>query len=159
MVFTLATFQGVRYSLFHYSTSEGAAEGYADFDTLTVAEDAPRAIPYDKRIELSAGRVPLRLENASVFQVVNRRLGRVALKTGSGFVSVNNDGEATVRGGAPGQSETFQWMETFDGDVLLMSLVTNRFLRLDAPSGRASADSPGPRPAGDDGVRFQWKKR
>jgi xylan 1,4-beta-xylosidase len=42
MIFQLKTFQGVRYSLFHYHT--GAGGGYADFDKLTVDEPHPRGL-------------------------------------------------------------------------------------------------------------------
>ena len=49
-------------------------------------------------------------------------------------------------------------METFDGDLILMSLSTKRYLRVEA-SGRVLADSPGPRPDGQDGVRFRWRVR
>ena len=43
MVFQLKTFQGIRYSLFHYNTG-GAPGGYADFDKLTVDEPHPRGL-------------------------------------------------------------------------------------------------------------------
>jgi len=49
-------------------------------------------------------------------------------------------------------------METFDGDLILMSLATKRYLRVD-PGGRLLADSPGPRPDRQDGVRFRWRAR
>jgi xylan 1,4-beta-xylosidase len=47
-------------------------------------------------------------------------------------------------------------METFTGELILMSLATNRYLRLDATSGSLLADSPGPLPNGRDGVRWEW---
>ena len=46
--------------------------------------------------------------------------------------------------------------ETFDGDLILLSIATKRYLRVDT-TGRIVADSPGPRPDGQDGVRFQWQ--
>jgi len=46
-------------------------------------------------------------------------------------------------------------METLTGEIILMSLETNRYLRLDG-SGTLHADSPGPLPDGKDGVRFKW---
>jgi hypothetical protein len=54
----------------------------------------------------------------------------------------------------PGDAESFQWIETPNGDLVLMSLATNRFLRVDAPGGRIVADSAGPLPDGSDGARF-----
>lgn len=50
-------------------------------------------------------------------------------------------------------------METFDGDLILMSLASNRYLRLNQADGKMLADSPGPRPDGQDGVRFQLRVR
>ena len=38
-----------------------------------------------------------------------------------------------------------------------MSLLTNRFLRIDPHGGRVAADSPGPLPDGSDGDRFDWR--
>lgn len=49
-------------------------------------------------------------------------------------------------------------METFDGELILMSLATNRYLGV-YPDGRILADSPGPRPDGQDGVRLRWRTR
>jgi hypothetical protein len=53
-------------------------------------------------------------------------------------------------------AETFQWIETFTGDLTLLSLKTNRYLRVDFASGKLFADSPGPEPNGPEGVRFDW---
>ena len=39
-----------------------------------------------------------------------------------------------------------------------MSLATKRYLRVDA-GGRILADSPGPRPDGQDGVRLRWQAK
>lgn len=48
-------------------------------------------------------------------------------------------------------------METFDGDLILMSLARNRYLRLSQADGKVFADSQGPRPDGQDGVRFRFR--
>jgi len=101
----------------------------------------------------------LQIGGAATFTVVDRKLGRVALRAGDACVSVAPDGAVALRRGAPDQAEAFQWVETFDGDLILMSLVTNRFLRVDPADGRILADSPGPRPDGKDGVRFMWRPR
>ena len=110
MAYGLITFQGVRYSLFSYNT-EGGEAGYADFDSIDVAEQAPRRIPYGKRVDLMVrgGTGKVRVANADVFTVVDRGLGRVALKTNAGALSVDRDAAVSVRAGALGQSETFQW--------------------------------------------------
>jgi hypothetical protein len=87
---------------------------------------------------------------------VDRKLGRVALKAGGGYLSVDAQGVVSLRGGDPKEAETFQWIETFTGDLTLMSLKTHRYLRVDFASGKVVADSPGPEPNGPEGVRFDW---
>ena len=47
-------------------------------------------------------------------------------------------------------------IETPTGELVLMSLATQRFLRIDPASGTITADSPGPVPNGSDGVRLVW---
>jgi hypothetical protein len=160
MAYGLITFQGVRYSLFAYN-KETSAAGYADFDSIEVTEEARRPIPYGRRIEISVRGGPAKLQvgQAGSFTVVDRGLGRVALKADKGSVSVDRNGAVSLRSGPPGQSETFQWILTFEGELTLMSLASNRYLRVDPADGRIVADSPGPRPDGRDGVRFVWRTR
>jgi hypothetical protein len=160
MAYGLITFQGVRASLFAYNARSGAEAGYADFDSIDVKEEPRPAIPYRERIELSVlgGATPLAIDGATAFTLVDRGLGRVALEADGGALSVGQDQAVSLRRGRPGEAETFQWMETFDGDLILMSLVTKRYLRVD-PGGRVRADSPGPRPDGQDGVRLRWRVR
>src|SRR5439155_13419018 len=92
-IFQLKTFQGVRYALFHYD-ARGATGGYADFDAMHVDEPHPRGltrpIPFGRTITLrAAGRdTPFALDGQARFTVVDRRLGRVALRAGNRFVSV-----------------------------------------------------------------------
>jgi beta-xylosidase len=172
MIFQLMTFQGVRYALFSFNTR--GAEGFADFDSIDVHEPSPRGltrpIPYGREVELTtAGPVPklsLVATDAALraaespgtrFTVLDRGLGRVAFRSESGLVSVTPDGQVTVRRGSPGLAEAFQWMETFTGELILMSLSTRRYVRLDAGSGTLRADSPGPHPNRRDGVRWEWR--
>jgi beta-xylosidase len=159
MAYGLITFQGVRYSLFSYNTLPSSEAGYADFDAMHVEEEAARPIPYGKRIELSLhdGTAKLGFGNAGSFTVVDRGLGRVALQTDAGFVSVDGDGNVSLRVGSPLASESFQWMETFSGDLILMSIANHRYLGINPADGKPLADSPGPRPDGRDGVRFRWR--
>jgi hypothetical protein len=84
------------------------------------------------------------------------QLGRVALEHRGRFVSVGPDGDVTLARKDPGTSESFQWIETPNGDLVLMSLATNRFLRIEPASRRIVADNAGPLPDGSDGVRFGW---
>jgi beta-xylosidase len=134
-VFQLKTFQGVRFALFHYNTG-GTPGGVADFDAMSVDEPNPRGlmrpIPAGRSVTLqAAGRdLPVTIDGQRQFTVVDRTLGRVALRAGGRYVSVSRTSDTTstvsLRGGAPGENETFQWMETFYGDIMLMSLATNR---------------------------------
>lgn len=158
MAYGLITFQGVRYSLFAFNSQADAQGGHADFDSIDVEEELPRPIPYGKQVRLALHDGPGKLQfgQADSFQVVDRKLGRVALKTKQGFVSVAATGEVSLRPGSPGDAQTFQWMETLDGDLILMSLATHRYLRVDPATAKITADSPGPRPDGKDGVRLRW---
>lgn len=160
MAYGLITFQGVRYSLFAYHSGAGRHGGFADFDAVRIDESRRQPIPYGRRIRIHRHdeSAHLRFGEASVFQVVDRGLGRVALKAGNRYVSVGDDRVVTLKSGEPGQAGTFQWIETFDGHLTLMSLANNRFLRVNPVDGRVMADSSGPRPDGRDGVRFLWRR-
>jgi hypothetical protein len=156
MVFQLATFQGVRYALFAFN-AHGARGGAADFDSFEVLQPDPRGlsrpIPFGRRVRFDS----LASERAlGPVEVVDMKLGRVALKQEDRWLSIATDGGAGFIEAAPGTNETFQWMETMDGDLILMSLATHRYLRIDPATGRVIADSPGPLPDGSDGVRFRW---
>ena len=153
MAFQLKTFQGVRFALFHYNTG-GAPGGVADFDLMHVDEPHPRGlmqpIPIGRTIALqAAGRdTPFAVDGQERFTVVDRGLGRVALRAGERYLSVapQSDSTSTVslRAGTPRDRRDFQWMETLYGDLMLMSLATHRYLRLE-PDGRVTSDSRGPR--------------
>ncbi|MBB6093296.1 beta-xylosidase [Povalibacter uvarum] len=168
LVFQLMTFQGVRYALFNYNTS-GQRGGAADFDAFTVDQPFPRGlmrpIPYAKRVRftahdrkygLSATAGGLAAGSPTAFDVIDMKLGRVALKSEHGFVSVGSNTDVLMMEGSPGDAETFQWIETPTGELVLMSLRTHRFLRIDPKSQRLTADSQTPLPDNSDGVRFEW---
>lgn len=159
MSYGLITFQGVRYSLFNYNTRDEGDAGFADFDSIQVSEPQPRGlsrpIPFGRQITLSAPNSSAQLQLGTL-RVVNRKLGRVALRSDKGFLSVDDVGAVSFHRGQPGNQQTFQWMETFTGELILMSLETNRYLRFDAATGALTADAIGPLPSADDGVRFQW---
>ena len=100
----------------------------------------------------------LSVANENRFKVVNLGLGRVALKTPHGFVSVNPaNSEVGLDQDKPGQAETFQWMETLNGDTILLSLVTDRYLQ--AGQDGISANWPGPKPDRKDDSCFVWRAR
>lgn len=175
MVYQLKTFQGIRYSLFHYNTT-GAGGGYVDFDKITIDEPYPhglmRPIPFGQIITLTVYGTDSALVvkngvlsavssadagSAGQFKVVDRGLGRVALQSGNNFISVTGPEQVTLKTGRPADSETFQWTENVYGDLILMSLVTHRHLRINPQSGAITADHPGPKPDRKDGSCFIWK--
>jgi xylan 1,4-beta-xylosidase len=165
MIFQLTTFQGVRYSLFHFNDGD-VPGGYADFDKFTVDEPFPRGlmrpIPFGQTIMLTSvgGGAALQVDGATQFKVVDRGLGRVALQASNGFVSVaTTDGKRQIklRKGEPAEAETFQWTETPYGDLILLSLATHRHLHLAPETKVVTADSPGPKPDRKDGTCFSWK--
>jgi hypothetical protein len=164
------TFQGVRYGLFNYTTA-GAEGGFADFDRIDVHQPHThglmRSIPYGRSIRLTsfhattglaAGDGSLVSGVPTQFEIVDRRLGRVALRSGRRYVTVGEDGGVTLVAGQPGTAQNFQWIETPTGELVLMSLATNRFLRIDPRTGDIRADSPGPMPDNSDGARFIWSE-
>ena len=168
--YQLTTFQGVRNSLFAYN-ARGAAGGYADFNSFTVREAYPhglrRSIPYgqsvtftsfgsDSGLALKGG---VELGAPSAFKVIDMGYGRVALRCAGRVLSVGADGRVIATNRNPRMSESFQWMETPTGELVLMSLQTNRYLQINAVNGSVTADSPGPQPGGADGVRFIWEEK
>jgi beta-xylosidase len=170
MVFQLTTFQGVRYALFHYNTA-GRQGGAADFDSFEVSQPHPRGlmqpIPYGEKIRLTAaghdyglavGDSALVASQPGAFDVVDMKLGRVALRAKGRYLSVANSGAATLSRGSAGIAETFQWIETPTGELVLMSLASQRFLRIDPGTRRIDATAAGPIPDGSDGVRFTWSR-
>lgn len=169
MVYQLTTFQGIRYSLFAYN-SLGNKGGYADFDRIMVNEPYPRGlmrpIPYGKQIRLvlfqantglAVQSAALVVGSPTVFTIVDMKQGRVALKSGRAYVSVDRNGRTKLEEVTPGLGQSFQWIETPTGELVLMSLASNRFLRIDPNAQAIICDSPGPTPDRKDGTRFVWQ--
>jgi xylan 1,4-beta-xylosidase len=167
-VFQLTTFQGVRYALFGFNQS-GVKGGAARFDDFEVKQPHPRGlmrpIPLGKRVRLKShgrdyglavnGNQPAAGTPATL-KVVDRALGRVAFGWRDRFLSIDDRGEASFTREAPGDGETFQWIETPTGELALLSLRTHRYLRIDPQSRKIDATSAGPLPDRGDGVRFDW---
>ena len=63
-----------------------------------------------------------------------------------------------LAGKAPGDAESFQWINLMRGDTMLMSLVNHRYLasKPNAP-GPVTATATGPSPARKGGAEFRWK--
>jgi len=161
MVYQLYTFQGIRYSLFAFN-EDGQSGGWAEFDYFDVTEPEPYGlapIPYGHAIQLSPAMSgdPIPSELAEPLRVVDKGLGRVSLERDGKALTVLSSGQVVFSPVQDGESQSFQWSETPSGEIILMSLVTNRYLRIDTDAKLLRADSPGPEPDGLDGVRFQWK--
>lgn len=181
LVFQLRTFQGVRYALFNYN-SGGKPGGHADFTSFSVDEPHPRGltrpIPAGRVIKLangSGGKVlavkkdtlvgvpaddPQATAAAARFRVLARPLGRVALQcvADDRVVGVTGIGtESRVELGTLRQddSQSFQWMEMPNGDLLLLSLTSHCYLRI-KPDGAVSADAPGAESQRANGASFTW---
>jgi beta-xylosidase len=184
MIFQGRTFQGVRYSLFNYNTS-GASGGYADFDHFTVDEPHlsgfTRPIPYDHTITLEnmrdnavlvvkdgslaavASSDPLATTTAAQFKVGDRKLGRVSLQSvADGRVitvtGLGADGRVSLAAAnADDDSQAFQWTEMPRGDLLLLSLASDRHLRIKPDNGTITADAPGAQSDRQNGASFTWR--
>ena len=182
--FQLQTFQGVRPALFNFNTT-GQPGGYADFDNYAVVEPRARGIereiPLGKTITLASGAdgsflaadtqnnllVNVAADSAEAktanmrFQVVDLGKGRVALKAANGrFVSAAEAGVTlkNLAGKAPGDAESFQWINLMRGDTMLMSLVNHRYLATKPTQpGPVTATATGPAPARKSGAEFKWK--
>lgn len=174
-VFQLKTFQGVRYSLFSF----GSGGGYADFARFTVAEprasSLSRAIPYGKHIVLESMAdgasltvrgndvvaTPAKGAPAARFLVVDRGQGRVALQAPDGrFVTVRGlgaDGRVSLETNLAGANQAFQWTEAFRGDLLLLSVASQRYLHA-LPDGSVRADEPGAQYNRKNGASFTWRE-
>jgi xylan 1,4-beta-xylosidase len=169
MAFQLTTFQGVRYALFSYHAGEKSG-GAAQFDSFDVKQPYPhglmRPIPHGHGHLTATGDAGMGVAidgsrpavgTPVPLEIVDMSLGRVAFKWRKRFLSIDARGEATFTRARPGEGESFQWMETPDGALVLLSLASHRYLRLDARSHQIDATSPGPLPDGSDGVRLAWR--
>lgn len=169
--FQLKTFQGVRYTLFHFNRGESSG-GHADFDHFEVQEPRPRGltrpIPYGRWISFTNlandGRLSIadpgnaKSAPATSFQVIDRGAGRISLRTRAGkFLAVEAGSGKIVLGPRrpAGNEGIFQWVDLQRGDTLLLSLVTNRYLT--ASRDTVEATHAGPSPDRKDGSCFRWQ--
>jgi hypothetical protein len=88
-------------------------------------------------------------------------LGRVALKAANGrFVSAAEEAVVLkdLAGKAPGEAESFQWVNLMRGDTMLMSLTNHRYLATKPNEpGPVTITALGPTPARKMGECFKWK--
>ena len=184
MPYQLKTFQGVRYALFCYTT-RGEEGGWADFDRFTVTEPRcqglTRPIPHGRLITLTsladstvlvnwrnhlrpAERTsPFAAGDASLFRVLDRGQGRIALQSTAtgGYVTVKGEAglaEVRIEAAEQGEASLFQWVDMLRGDLMLLSLHSHRYLFAD-PEARSlcSADARSARPDRRDGSCFSWQ--
>ena len=185
MVFQLKTFQGVRYGLFNYNTN-GLEGGIAAFNVFEVTEPRSpgltRPIPYGDTIILMCladSTVLVNWKNflrpvsrdhdlangpAARFRIIDKGKGRIALQSESdgGYVTVTGSGlmsQVRIEKKLEGAASTFQWQDMLRGDLMLMSLQTHRFLKVEPfAASLCSADARGARPDRRGGACFSWKK-
>jgi len=81
-------------------------------------------------------------------------VGRVAFHLGNRVLSVRPDGRTVTIRREPSHAESFQWMETPGGELVLMSLQTNRCPRVNKSYRSVTVDSPGLQPGGMDWSAF-----
>lgn len=183
LAYQMKTFQGLRFALFAYNT-EGKEGGYAEFDNFVLDEpfaDRSANLPVGKVITLrnlanntlvwTSPRRMLRNANTasneynvkgSQFRVHDREQGRVALEAmdGAGFLTITGEGlSGDVRLiDKESDASLFMWQDMLRNQCMLLSLKTNRYVGLDAPTGEPySADWPGSSPTRTNGVVFEWK--
>ena len=180
--YQLKTFQGVRYALFAFNTSDHEG-GYADFTHFRVDEpqaDRSKNLPIGKVItfaNLANGRVlwasPQGMLHSTApgskeatgpgcrFRIHDRGRGRIALEAldGCGFLTVvgiglSGDVRLTKK---ESEGSLFQWQDMLGGQCMLLSLRTHRYVGLDPETGEPySANSPGARPDRRDGSVLTW---
>lgn len=178
LIFQLRTFQGVRYGLFAYSETSSPG-GFVDFDSFSLLEPlAERTIPLGRKIRLTSradgsvlavwlGRLRLFPSDSAVaqssaasFRVIDQGRGRVALEAadGSGYVTVTGIGgiaDVKLRPEIDETRSVFQWQHMLQGDTMLLSLATHRYLTASPEvGGLASADAPGAAPDRKGGATF-----
>jgi beta-xylosidase len=150
--FDMTTFQSARHALFAFNRL-GRRGGYADFDNFIMHQQHPRGrsqdIPYNKKVQFVACRTdasgkPLAVDGFDIWRVVKLPLGRLALQNSQGlYLSIDGTDKAAARLKKlpkPTDAETFQWMELEGGNIVLMSLATNRYLAFQA-DGQVTANS------------------
>ena len=94
--------------------------------------------------------------------MLDRGRGRITLEAenSTGFVTVTGAGEAgdvrLVRTDA-GDAATFQWQQMESGDIMLLSLVTDRCIAVDPRAhGLLDAQARGAAPDRKNGASFTW---
>jgi len=95
------------------------------------------------------------------FKVVDLGRGRVALQAANGRYVSADQGLAILKvlpGEAPGEAESFQWVNLLRGDTMFMSVVNHRYLATAGNQpGPVTVTAAGPTPARKEGECFKWK--
>jgi xylan 1,4-beta-xylosidase len=131
---------------------------------LRVKDGLPVALPLREGRASTQGEPPpargssgTSLRDATEFLVHDLGAGRVALRTRDGRSLAIEDGRVVLTATASGDAAAFQWIESWNNDLILLSLATHRYLRLDPQTGQVTADAPGPAPSRRDGVCLDWQ--
>lgn len=184
MPYQLKTFQGTRYALFAYNSKERQG-GSADFDNFWIEEplaDRSENIPMGKTITLvnlgnntrvfahphgtlyfkGKGSKEYETEGCQ-FLIHDRGQGRIVLEAmnGTGFVTVVGAGLSADVRLTKNESEgsLFQWQDMLNGQCMLLSLKTNRYVGIDPITGEPyAADWTGAYPARMNGTVFSWNE-
>ncbi len=177
--YQLITFQGSRISLFAFN-HRGRKGGYAEFDHFTVEEpmaDRSSNIPFGETlriINVATGRPviatphgPLydtRADDQSVqtrFRLIDRGGGEVLLQCADGrYVMVSGEGlPGDVRTTTDErQAEVFLWQDYLNGEFMLMSMRTHRYLGKSPTTGSPySMDYRGADPARRNGAVLRFE--
>jgi xylan 1,4-beta-xylosidase len=181
--YQLKTFQGSRYALFAYNTTDKEG-GYADFEDFKLVEplaDRSKNIPVGKIITLTnlgtnsaVWANPHGMMHSTSpgsrdtngtgcqFKVYDRGKGKVALEAmnGTGFLTVVGIGiSGDVRlMKQESEGSLFQWQDLLHHQCMLLSLKTNRYVGLTPGTGEPyAADRPGTLPNRKDGNVLVWK--
>ena len=111
-------------------------------------------------------RIEFLVDSGAIFSVVPsgvltrlgiRPLVEQEFRLADGSKITRKKGGALFKRAKPGEAESFQWMETPTGEIVLLSLRSHRYLRIDPQSREVDATSAGPLPDRSDGVRFEWR--
>lgn len=180
--YQVKTFQGARYALFAYNTTNRAG-GFADFDDFSLVEplaDRSRNIPAGQVISLTnLGTNALAWANphgmlhsawagstdfgglGCRFRVHDRGQGRVSLEAlnGTGFLTVVGVGLSGDVRLMKHESEgsLFLWQDMLNRQCMLLSLQTNRYVGVTPDTGEPyAADRTGALPSRKNGTVFEW---
>ena len=180
--YQLKTFQGVRFAIYAFTrdSDRGGTAFFDDFDVEEPLADRTGNIPAGQVIAMhnladdsvvwadphgmlhSVSPTDPRAQSpATRFRIHDRGMGRIAIEVvGSEgkFLTVVGEGmPADIRFLPETEDSLFVWQDLLEGEFMLLSPRTNRFVGLDPATGEPyAADWPGPSPSRRDGTVLRW---